>query len=95
MLVLLVGQSPVLPSISFFTFRSSVAITCSLKSFLVVPTSQYLIIYITIACLTPPEGSKLLKDIDRVVLFMAVALMAMLFVKMPDIPEVWEGVGEA
>ena len=28
-------------------------------------------------------------------LFMAVALMAMLFVKMPDIPEVWEGVGEA
>ena len=27
-------------------------------------------------------------------LFMAVALMAMLFVKMPDIPEVWEGVGE-
>ena len=28
-------------------------------------------------------------------LFMAVALLAMLFVKMPDIPEVWEGVGEA
>jgi carbon starvation protein CstA len=28
-------------------------------------------------------------------LFMAVALMIMLFVKMPDIPEVWEGVGEA
>ena len=28
-------------------------------------------------------------------LFMAVALMAMLFVKQPDIPEVWEGVGEA
>ena len=28
-------------------------------------------------------------------LFMAVALMAVLFVKMPDIPEVWEGVGEA
>ena len=28
-------------------------------------------------------------------LFMAVALMAMLFVKMPDIPEVWEGIGEA
>ena len=28
-------------------------------------------------------------------LFMAVALMVMLFVKMPDIPEVWEGVGEA
>ena len=28
-------------------------------------------------------------------LFMAVALMAMLFVKTPDIPEVWEGVGEA
>jgi len=28
-------------------------------------------------------------------IFMAVALMAMLFIKMPDIPEVWEGVGEA
>jgi carbon starvation protein CstA len=28
-------------------------------------------------------------------LFMAVALMGMLFVKQPDIPEVWEGVGEA
>ena len=28
-------------------------------------------------------------------IFMAVALMAMLFVKMPDIPEIWEGVGEA
>ena len=28
-------------------------------------------------------------------IFMAVALMVMLFVKMPDIPEVWEGVGEA
>ena len=28
-------------------------------------------------------------------LFMAVALMVMLFVKQPDIPEVWEGVGEA
>ena len=28
-------------------------------------------------------------------LFMAVALMAMLFVQMPDIPEAWEGVGEA
>ncbi|MBQ2193560.1 MAG: carbon starvation protein A, partial [Prevotella sp.] len=28
-------------------------------------------------------------------LFMAVSLMVMLFVKMPDIPEVWEGVGEA
>ena len=28
-------------------------------------------------------------------LFMAVALLVMLFVKMPDIPEVWEGVGEA
>lgn len=73
MLVLLVGHSPVLPSISFFTFRSSVAITSALKPFLVVPTSQYLIIYITIASLTPPEGYKLLKDKDRVVLFMAVA----------------------
>ena len=28
-------------------------------------------------------------------LFMAVALMVMIFVKMPNIPEVWEGVGEA
>ena len=28
-------------------------------------------------------------------IFMAVALMVMLFVKTPDIPEVWEGVGEA
>ena len=28
-------------------------------------------------------------------LFMAVALMGILFVKQPDIPEVWEGVGEA
>ena len=28
-------------------------------------------------------------------LFMAVALMGMLFVKMPNIPEIWEGVGEA
>ena len=28
-------------------------------------------------------------------LFMAVALMVMLFVKQPDIPEIWEGVGEA
>ena len=28
-------------------------------------------------------------------LFMAVALMVMLFVKMPDVPEIWEGVGEA
>ena len=28
-------------------------------------------------------------------LFMAVALMIVLFVKMPDIPELWEGVGEA
>jgi carbon starvation protein CstA len=28
-------------------------------------------------------------------LFMAVALMVMLFVKQPDIPELWEGVGEA
>ncbi len=28
-------------------------------------------------------------------LFMALALLAVLFVKMPDIPEVWEGVGEA
>ncbi len=28
-------------------------------------------------------------------LFMAVALMAMLFVKQPNIPELWEGVGEA
>ncbi|MBQ4393067.1 MAG: carbon starvation protein A [Prevotella sp.] len=28
-------------------------------------------------------------------LFMAVALMVMIFVKMPNIPEVWEGIGEA
>ena len=28
-------------------------------------------------------------------LFMAVALLVMLFVKMPNIPEVWEGIGEA
>ena len=28
-------------------------------------------------------------------LFMAVALLVMLFVKMPDVPELWEGVGEA
>ena len=54
-------------------------------------------VYYIIATMMPIDKSigKIYPLFAFSLLFMAVALMAMLFVKMPDIPEVWEGVGEA
>jgi carbon starvation protein CstA len=54
-------------------------------------------VYYIIATLMPIDKiiGKIYLLFAFALIFMAVALMAMLFVKMPDIPEIWEGVGEA